>query len=143
MNIVILGCRDRNNKIIDYLSRNNNITQFNVAPSLGYLKKHNTNLILSSGYHLKIEDEIIENYEGRVINIHASRLPYGRGIGTILISLLFPCPIGVSIHLIDKKFDNGPILDVKDVSIDDFIYSTQRYLHAKLVDESQKLLIKN
>ena len=78
--------------------------------------------IISSGYAHKIPQDIVDLYRSRLINLHASYLPWGKGIGTILFSLLGQL-LGVSFHLIDKEIDTGDILhrvrmepDVEDTS---------------------------
>ncbi len=66
--------------------------------------------IISSGYPFKINDKIVSKYSGRIFNLHATFLPWGKGIGTTLFSFLLKHPTGSSIHLIDKKFDTGDII---------------------------------
>lgn len=74
------------------------------------LSREPFDLVVSSGYHLRIPASICNDFAGRIINIHAASLPWGRGIGTTLFAVLLDYPVGTSVHLIDSGLDTGPLL---------------------------------
>ena len=109
--LLILGNKSRNNKLVKYLKkRNHNVKISNQYLSSKDLINKKYDYIVSSGYPFKINDKIVSKYAGRILNLHATFLPWGKGIGTTLFSFLLKHPTGLSIHLIDKKFDTGDII---------------------------------
>ena len=98
-------------------------------------------MILSSGYHKKIPLSLVKKFGKRIINIHASRLPFGKGIGTAMLSFIFPCPIGVSLHFVDENFDTGDIIAVRNIDIDSYLKYRQREFYTLLIEEVNKLFI--
>ena len=142
MKILFLGPSKRNLSIVDFLLEDENeVYQTKNCPSVEEIEKKSFDLILSSGYHKKIPLSIVKKFEKKIINIHASRLPYGKGIGTAYLSLLFPCPIGVSLHMVDENFDTGDVIAVRDINIDSFLKLHQREFYTLLVDEVNCLFI--
>ena len=82
MNVIILGPLWRNEEIVNVLKRKG----VNVVLSESYelLKEgHEFTHLISSGFNLKIPELILNQFEKRKrINLHASYLPFGKGIGT-------------------------------------------------------------
>tara|TARA_B100000886_G_scaffold336517_1_gene295460 strand:- start:6905 stop:7594 length:690 start_codon:yes stop_codon:yes gene_type:complete len=80
---------------------------------LSKLLKQKVDLIISfrSFYILKKNELSLSNYGA--INFHAGTPEY-RGIGSLNFAIKDKFPFfGSTCHVIDKKIDNGPILDVK------------------------------
>jgi methionyl-tRNA formyltransferase len=72
-----------------------------------------------------------------VINVHAAKLPWGRGIGPTLFSVLLGYASGVSIHLIDSGLDTGDlILESDTVPTPD---DTLRTIYKKLLGDCDTL----
>lgn len=83
---------------------------------LEILEKDSTDLIILAGYLLKIPDEVIAGYRGRIINIHPSLLPayggkgmYGNRVHEAVIAAMERVS-GITIHLVDENYDSGKIL---------------------------------
>ncbi len=83
---------------------------------LEILEKDSTDLIILAGYLLKIPDEVIAGYRGRIINIHPSLLPayggkgmYGNRVHEAVIAAGERVS-GITIHLVDENYDSGKIL---------------------------------
>ena len=81
--------------MIKSLKKNN----IKVSISNNYLKKSKSvkkkyDFIVSSGYPFKINDKIVNKYSGKIFNLHATFLPWGKGIGTTLFSFLLKQPTG-------------------------------------------------
>lgn len=139
---LILGPKKRNENIIRYL-RLKKIKVFNSLMPIqkSYLKKNKIDVILSSGYAFKIPKDIVNLYKKRIFNLHATFLPWGKGIGTTFYSFLLDQPVGVSIHLIEKEFDTGDILVRKKIFPN--INDTTRTFYGKLLKEIDLIFFEN
>lgn len=88
--------------------------------------------VISFNYRHLIPQEVLSLLPGRVINLHASLLPYNRGSSPNFFSFLEDTPKGVTIHLVDKGLDTGDILCQKEVCFDEeketFVSSYDRLL---------------
>ena len=78
----------------------------------------------------------------RIVNVHPSFLPYGRGIYPILWSSVQDEPLGCSLHLIEnQEIDRGLIVDQQREYINESV--TLRQAHSFLMSASRSLLLKN
>lgn len=84
-----------------------------------------TDLVILAGYMKKIGDETLKTFKGRVLNIHPALLPrfggkgmYGKRVHEAVLQS-GASVTGVTIHLIDEKYDNGPILAQEEVPVFD------------------------
>ena len=78
-----------------------------------------------------------------IINLHISYLPYNKGSHPNFWSFVEKTPKGVTIHEIDKKVDNGPIIARRKI-----VFKKQNNLTFKntqefLIKEIEKLFIQN
>ncbi|VAX16098.1 Phosphoribosylglycinamide formyltransferase [hydrothermal vent metagenome] len=113
-----------------------NIPKFSVAEKSksGYLdyeellrifSEFGIDLIVLAGFLKKIPDKVIDEYEGRIINIHPALLPSFGGKGMYGINVhraVFnrSCQVsGATIHFVDKIYDNGKIIAQETVDISD------------------------
>lgn len=129
--VLLLGPLGRNKAIIRALEEKYRVTRMEDPIDLNKLNGVSFQYIISSGYAHKIPQDIVDLYRSRLINLHASYLPWGKGIGTILFSFLLGQPLGVSFHLIDKEIDTGDILH--RVRMEPDVEDTSRTLHKKLL----------
>ena len=109
--LLLLGNLSRNYNLVKFLKKR----KCEISISNKYLKSKDIknkkyDFIISSGYPFKINKDIVDKYPGKIFNLHATFLPWGKGIGTTLFSFLLKQPTGSSIHLINKKFDMGDII---------------------------------
>jgi methionyl-tRNA formyltransferase len=142
MKFLILGPKWRNQEILDFIiSRGSSGQIIDSEVTLEFIQRNNYEIILSSGYAYKVAADVVEAYFGKIINLHATFLPWGKGIGTTLFSFLEGTPKGVSLHLIDKEFDTGDIIAQRQVA-----YSktdTLRTIYAHLLKETTQLFYEN
>ncbi|MDR3516849.1 MAG: formyltransferase family protein [Azospirillaceae bacterium] len=103
--------------------------------TLAELRAMAVDFIISSGYAPIIKEPIISDYAGRIINLHNTYLPYGRGIYPNFWSFFHDTPKGVTIHEIDLGIDSGPILAQRrlEFSADDTLRSSFDRLEVLLV----------
>jgi methionyl-tRNA formyltransferase len=73
-------------------------------------KSDKVDFIVSYGYRFLFKGELLNVYEGKIINLHPSFLPYGRGYYPNFWSHFYDFPKGVSIHRINDGIDTGPLL---------------------------------
>ena len=89
------------------------------------LKNLGCELIVLAGYLKLIPDNLIDNFENRIINIHPALLPSfgGRGMyGMNVHKAVFNSSAkvsGATVHMVDKTYDTGKIITQKCVEISD------------------------
>lgn len=89
------------------------------------LKNLGCELIVLAGYLKLIPDNLIDNFENRIINIHPALLPSfgGKGMyGMNVHKAVFNSSAkvsGATVHMVDKTYDTGKIITQKCVDISD------------------------
>lgn len=86
---------------------------------LGMIQALKPSYIISFNYRYLIPAEILDEMEGRVINLHTSFLPYNRGSAPNFFSFLEDTPKGVTIHRMDAGLDTGDIFCQKELHFDE------------------------
>ena len=85
---------------------------------LEYLKKHQINLICLAGFMKILSKDFIENFKGKILNIHPSLLPKYKGLNThdrvIANNEKFS---GCTVHFVNSKLDAGKIILQKKIRI--------------------------
>lgn len=122
------------NKALDR-ARKHDIETVTIAPSsfsgyteyedalLQQLKNWKTDLIVLAGYMIKIPTVIIEEYRGRIVNIHPSLLPKYGGKGFYGIKVHRAVidnkerQSGCTVHLVTEEYDKGPVLGQEKVPV--------------------------
>lgn len=88
------------------------------AAAVGELSSIKPDLIISSWYHLKIPNPVIKSARLAAINFHPSLLPKYRGATPVEWCLMNgETHTGLTCHLINERFDSGPILWQKKIGI--------------------------
>ena len=104
-------------KIVSILNKkcNNNI--------ISNLEEYNIELIILAGFIKKIPDDIVIKYHNKMLNIHPALLPkyggkgyYGMKVHNAVIKS-GDKETGVTVHFVDKKYDNGPIIAQNRISV--------------------------
>ncbi len=67
-------------------------------------------LAISYTYRFIISQDIIDIFDGNIVNIHNSYLPWNRGADPNLWSIVDGTPRGVTLHYIDSGLDKGEII---------------------------------
>ena len=111
MKILVLGPAWRNQSLKEFLEADGHACELSDrAVTADDVRSAAYDLVLSSGYHLRIVADVIRAMNGKVVNLHATFLPWGKGIGTTFFAFLLGHPTGVSVHYIDEKIDAGDII---------------------------------
>lgn len=74
--------------------------------------------VIIYGYRHILNKEFRDFYFQRIINLHPSYLPFGRGCYPNFWSFVYDNPKGVSIHFIDEGIDTGDILYQREHKFD-------------------------
>ncbi|MCI0450313.1 MAG: phosphoribosylglycinamide formyltransferase [Chlorobi bacterium] len=96
-----------------------------VKKFLSLLKEFNIGLIVLAGYMKKINPVIIRKFKNKIINIHPALLPSfgGKGMYGIYVHeavLESDAKVtGATVHIVDDKYDSGPIVIQKAVKVED------------------------
>ena len=141
--IIFLGYSSKKTKLIKFLRDKKNIVKAIGNSELDKLTIENADLIISFGYRRIIKSKQIKFSKRPIINLHISYLPHNKGSHPNFWSFVENTPKGVTIHEIDKKIDNGPIIARRKI-----IFKKQKNLTFKntqdfLVKEIEKLFIQN
>lgn len=88
------------------------------------LKRHDVDFIALAGYLKKIPAEVVALYPDRILNIHPALLPsfggkgmFGRHVHEAVLER--GCKVtGVTVHLVDDKYDCGPIVAQRCVPVE-------------------------
>ena len=117
MKVLLLSPYPEN--IIKILEKNHDqFLIYNQEINIDFLRKNKIDFIVSYGYKFIIKENIINQFRGKLINLHISFLPYNRGSYPNLWSHLEDSPCGVSIHKINEGIDKGEILLQKQIKFD-------------------------
>ena len=73
--------------------------------------------IVSYGYRHILSQAMVNEFDGRAINLHIGYLPYNRGAHPLYWAIREGTPVGVSIHYIDRGIDTGDIIAQKQVAV--------------------------
>ena len=83
-----------------------------------YLKKYKISFICLAGFMKIISNTIINNYHGKIINIHPSLLPKFKGLNTFSRMLKNKEKnAGCTVHFVSKELDSGDIIVQKKFTI--------------------------
>ena len=100
-----------------------NKDQFNSNSALIEIEKFNPSLIILAGFLLKISENVIEKFPNKIINIHPSLLPayggkgmYGMNVHKKIIENS-ERESGITIHYVNKNYDEGKIIFQKKIII--------------------------
>ncbi|MFC1767394.1 phosphoribosylglycinamide formyltransferase [Candidatus Margulisiibacteriota bacterium] len=102
------------------------------------LKDETVNLICLAGYMKLLSPEFIEEYKGRIMNIHPALLPAFTGLHVQEKALEYGVKFsGATVHFVDEGCDTGPIIlqAVVPVLDDD----TEETLAARILEQEHKL----
>jgi phosphoribosylglycinamide formyltransferase-1 len=105
---------------------------------LSHLKAKKISLVVLAGYMRLLSEHFIKEYKNKIINVHPALLPAFKGTHGIKDALEYGSKItGVTVHFVDEKLDNGPIILQKAVEIEDD--DTEESLLEKLHKEEHKI----
>jgi phosphoribosylglycinamide formyltransferase-1 len=103
-----------------------------------HLKKNKVELVVLAGYMRLLSGHFIKEYRNRIMNVHPALLPAFRGTHGIKDALEYGVKVtGATVHFVDEKLDNGPVILQKAVEIKDD--DTEESLLEKVHREEHKI----
>ena len=87
--------------------------------SLRMLARLRPRWVISYNYSFIVAADIIEKLRGRIVNLHASFLPWNRGASPNFWSFVENTPKGVSIHFMDEGLDTGDLIAQEELFFDE------------------------
>ncbi|OGX16478.1 MAG: phosphoribosylglycinamide formyltransferase [Omnitrophica WOR_2 bacterium RBG_13_41_10] len=102
------------------------------AKILQHLAENNIDLIVLAGFMRILSPELVQKYQGRILNIHPALLPSFKGAQGIKDAFDYGVKVtGVTMHFVDEKTDHGPIILQEAVNIeeDDTLESLEAKIH--------------
>lgn len=116
------------------------------------LDRHLVDWVLALGYMKKIGPRVLHAYRNRILNLHPSLLPkfggqgmYGLRVHRAVLAA-GETETGVTIHLVNKEYDQGPILAQQPVPVmpgdtaESLAGRVQAVEHTFLIDTLARLL---
>ena len=107
------------------------------------LIQHDVDIVILAGFMRKIGEKTLTRYKGHILNIHPALLPkfggkgmYGLNVHKAVIAAKEK-ETGVTIHLIDDKYDRGKIL--AQVKIPVYVGDTPENLQKRVLKEEHKI----
>ena len=102
------------------------------------LKKNNIDLICLAGFMKILSKSFIENFRGKILNIHPSLLPKYKGLNTHEKAIKNKDKYsGCTVHFVNSKLDSGKIISQKKVRIKKF--DTPKSLAKRILIQEHKL----
>ena len=102
------------------------------------LKKNNINLICLAGFMKILSKSFIENFKGKILNIHPSLLPKYKGLNTHEKAIKNKDKYsGCTVHFVNSKLDSGKIINQKKVRIRKI--DTAKTLAKRILTQEHKL----
>ena len=102
------------------------------------IDRHDAHGVVLAGFMRVLAPVFIERFPNRILNIHPSLLPAFPGTNAIEAALRHPVKVtGVTVHFVDEKVDNGPI--IAQVAVEVMDDDTVDSLHRRIQVEEHRL----
>ena len=102
------------------------------------LKKDNIDLICLAGFMKILSKNFINNFKGKILNIHPSLLPKYKGLNTHEKAIKNNDKYsGCTVHFVNSKLDSGKIINQKKVRI--YKFDTPKSLAKRILIQEHKL----
>ena len=118
MRIVFLGINKIGRLVRDYLVDQGEDVLTTATELYGVgdvLHVHRPDVVICGGFRHILPQEVVEEF--LCINMHKALLPWNRGSNPSYWTIRDGTPAGVTIHLMDKGIDTGPILAQQEIEV--------------------------
>ena len=131
-------CEDNEFPIYHVSASTHGIPQIADATIMSLLKDAGTDIVVCSGYMKKIGPVTIQEFEGRILNIHPALLPKHGGQGMYgdkvheAVLAEDEKESGATVHVVTEGYDEGPVLAQSRVEVtsDDTLESLRQKVQA-------------
>jgi phosphoribosylglycinamide formyltransferase-1 len=102
------------------------------------IQKHSPDLLVLAGFMRILSDKFVENFAGRMLNIHPSLLPKYKGLHTHQRAIeANDSQHGASVHFVTPKLDDGPVILQSKVPV--FAQETATELASRVQEQERKM----
>lgn len=115
------------------------------AAFLDKMKELNPDLIVLAGFLVNIPKEMVDAFEGKIINIHPSLIPSFCGVGYYGLKVHEGAlargvkVTGATVHFVDAGTDTGPIIFQKAVEVQQG--DTPKELQQRVMEEAEWVIL--
>lgn len=105
------------------------------------LKKYGADLVVYAGFMTILDEQIVKEYDGRMMNVHPSLIPSFCGVGMYGLRVHEAALArgvkltGATVHFVNEECDGGPIILQKAVAIENG--DTPEILQARVMHEAE------
>lgn len=86
---------------------------------LELLRAEQVDIVALAGFMRIVGPEIVQSFDGRIVNVHPALLPAFPGTSAVADALAWGSKVtGVTVHLVDEEVDHGPILFQEPVRVE-------------------------
>lgn len=111
MHVLLLTGAPRTSRIKDFLaSCADRVSEYSGPLTPELTQELAPDFMVIHGYGPIIKPPVVDAYAGRIINLHNTYLPWGRGLMGNVWSFFEDTPKGVSLHSIDAGVDTGEVI---------------------------------
>ena len=102
-------------------------------------------LVVLAGFLVKIPDQMVHKYAGRIINIHPSLIPSFCGVGFYGLKVHESALkrgvkiTGATVHFVTEGMDEGPIISQKPVPVEEG--DTPEALQKRVMEQAEWILL--
>ena len=102
-------------------------------------------LVVLAGFLVKIPEEMVRRYSGRIINVHPSLIPSFCGVGYYGLKVHQKAlergvkVTGATVHFVNEGMDEGPIIAQKAVEVLD--EDTPESLQKRVMEQAEWILL--
>lgn len=105
---------------------------------IAVLRSHEVDLVCLAGYMRLLSPCFIDEFRGRILNIHPSLLPSFPGLDAHGQALAHGVKVsGCTVHFVDDTLDGGPIIAQRSVPVLD--NDTEETLAARILEQEHQL----
>lgn len=112
---------------------------------LAKVEEWNPDLVVLAGFLVKIPEEMVRRYSGRIINVHPSLIPSFCGVGYYGLKVHQKAlergvkVTGATVHFVNEGMDEGPIIAQKAVEVLD--EDTPESLQKRVMEQAEWILL--
>ena len=109
------------------------------------MKELNPDLVVLAGFLVKIPEEMVSAFSGRIVNIHPSLIPAFCGVGYYGLKVHEEALkrgvkiTGATVHFVNEGMDEGPIIAQKAVMVEED--DTPEVLQRRVMEQAEWLLL--
>lgn len=99
---------------------------------LASLRKEKIDFVVLAGYMRIVSATVVRHFRNKILNIHPALLPAFKGAHAIRDAFHAKAKTtGVTVHFIDEKVDNGPIIlqEAVDITARDTLKTLEKKIH--------------